>query len=198
MQALVQLLDYAATHPNAAIRFHKSAMILYIHSDASYLSKPKARSWVGGYFYLGKPNEPTDNPKPNGPIHVESRILKNIMAAASEAEISALFRTGQETVHFRQILHETNRSAITTDYSTADGFANKRTKLKQSKAMDMQFYWIQDRVAQGQIARRWGSGSTNQGDYYTQHHSPSHHTQVRSTYLFTGCCICTDCAETNT
>jgi hypothetical protein len=48
MQALVQLLDYAATHPNAAIRFHKSAMVLYVHSNASYLSKPKARSRVGG------------------------------------------------------------------------------------------------------------------------------------------------------
>jgi hypothetical protein len=53
MQALVHLLDYAATHPDAAIRFHKSDMILYIHSDTSYLSKAKARSRVGGYFYLG-------------------------------------------------------------------------------------------------------------------------------------------------
>jgi Reverse transcriptase (RNA-dependent DNA polymerase) len=43
MQALMHLLDYAATHPNAAIRFHRSAMILYVHSDASYLSEPKAR-----------------------------------------------------------------------------------------------------------------------------------------------------------
>jgi Reverse transcriptase (RNA-dependent DNA polymerase) len=199
MNALMQLLDYAATHPNAAIRYHKSEMILYVHSDASYLSEPQARSRVGGYFYIGNHNEPTDNPKPNGPIHVESRILKHIMAAASEAEIAALFHTGQETVHIRNILQELGRpqlnpTQITTDNSTADGFANQRTKIRRSKAMDMRFYWVQDRVAQGQIAVRWGRGSTNHGDYFTKHHPPSHHTQVRATYLFTGCCVCVDCA----
>jgi hypothetical protein len=40
MDATVQLLNYAATHPDAAVRFHKSNMILYIHSDAPYLSEP--------------------------------------------------------------------------------------------------------------------------------------------------------------
>ena len=88
MQAITRLLDYAATHPDAAIRLQKSDMILYVHSDASYLSEPRARSRVGGYFYLGNANKPADNPKPNGPIHVEARILKNIMAAASEAEMA--------------------------------------------------------------------------------------------------------------
>jgi hypothetical protein len=32
-----KLLDYLATHPDAAIRYHASDMILHIHSDASYL-----------------------------------------------------------------------------------------------------------------------------------------------------------------
>jgi hypothetical protein len=52
MEAAIQLLNYAATHPIAAVRFHKSDMRLYIHSDASYLSEPQARSRVGGYFYF--------------------------------------------------------------------------------------------------------------------------------------------------
>ena len=199
MDALIRLLDYAATHPDAAIRFHKSAMVLYAHSDASYLSEPKARSRVGGYFYLGNLNEPADNPTPNGPIHIESRILKNIMAAASEAEIGALFHNGQEAVHFRQILLELGRpqlnpTQITTDNSTADGFANRRTKIKRSKAIDMRFYWVQDRVDQKQIGVRWGSGKTNHADYFTKHHPPSHHINVRPTYLFTGC-ACADCTD---
>jgi hypothetical protein len=33
-----QLLDYLATQPDTAIRYHASDMILHIHSDASYLS----------------------------------------------------------------------------------------------------------------------------------------------------------------
>jgi hypothetical protein len=77
MDAAIQLLNYAATHPDAAVRFSRSDMKLYIHSDASYLSEPKARSKVGGYFYSGNSNESADNPKPNGPIHVESRIMKS-------------------------------------------------------------------------------------------------------------------------
>ena len=34
------LLNYTATDPNAKIRYTASDMILYIHSDASYLSEP--------------------------------------------------------------------------------------------------------------------------------------------------------------
>jgi hypothetical protein len=57
MDAAVRLLNYAATHPDAAVTFQKTDIILYIHSDASYLSEPKARSRVGGYFLVGRPCE---------------------------------------------------------------------------------------------------------------------------------------------
>ena len=102
MDAITHLLDYTATHPEAQIRYHKSDMILYVHSDASYLSEAKARSRVGGYFYLGNKNEAPDLIKPNGPVHIESRVMKNVMAAASEAEIGALFHNGQESAHIRK------------------------------------------------------------------------------------------------
>jgi hypothetical protein len=36
------------THPDAIIRYHASDMILNVHSDASYLSAPKAHSQAGG------------------------------------------------------------------------------------------------------------------------------------------------------
>jgi hypothetical protein len=48
-----QMLDYLATHPDATIRYHVSDMILYIHSDASYLSVSNAQSRLGGLFFLG-------------------------------------------------------------------------------------------------------------------------------------------------
>ena len=41
------LLNYAATHPNSKIRYTASDIILYIHSDASYLSEPQACSCAG-------------------------------------------------------------------------------------------------------------------------------------------------------
>ena len=47
-----QLLDYVATHSNAGICYVASDMILNSHSDASYLSEPKAKSRAGGHFWL--------------------------------------------------------------------------------------------------------------------------------------------------
>ena len=68
------LLNYAVTHPNAKIRYTASNMILYIHSDVSYLSEPQARSRAGGHYFLGdkRPDmttPPTNRSRLNGPIH---------------------------------------------------------------------------------------------------------------------------------
>jgi hypothetical protein len=42
MKAITKLLNYSASNPDATIRFHASDMILYVESDASYHSVPKA------------------------------------------------------------------------------------------------------------------------------------------------------------
>ena len=44
LEKAYHVLDYLASHPNAVVRFCASNMVLNIHSDASYLSKPKAHS----------------------------------------------------------------------------------------------------------------------------------------------------------
>jgi hypothetical protein len=36
------LLDYLTTHKNAKVQYAASNMVLNIHSDASYLSEPRA------------------------------------------------------------------------------------------------------------------------------------------------------------
>ena len=48
-----QVLDYLATHPNALVRFRASDMVMNIHSNASYLSKPEAKSRACGQFFMG-------------------------------------------------------------------------------------------------------------------------------------------------
>jgi hypothetical protein len=73
---------------------------------------------------------------------------------------------------------------IATDNSTATGIANDTVKQKRSKAIDMRFYWIRDRVRQGQFQVYWGKGSRNRADYFTKHHLTSHHKAIRSTYLY--------------
>jgi hypothetical protein len=191
-QAVVQLLNYAATHPDATIRYRASDMILYIHSDGSYLSAPKARSRAGGHFFLSQhPTDPAkaplNRPRLNGPIHTTCHILRNVMASAAEAEVGALFLNGQDAIPLRTTLHELGHpqppTPMQTDNSTAAGFANDTIKQKRSKAMDMRFYWIKDRVRQKQFIIYWRPGPENLGDYHTKHHSPSHHRLMRPTYL---------------
>ena len=76
-------------------------MALHIHSDASYLSATHARSRIGGYFCLTNClSDPIWAPSPdspplalNGPIHVNSTILRMVVASVAEAELGALFTT---------------------------------------------------------------------------------------------------------
>ena len=97
------LLNYAATHPNSKIRYTAGNMVLYIYSDASYLSEPRACSRAGRHFLLSDKNRdmttpPTNRPCLNGPIHSISRIMSDVMGSAVEVEIGAAFINGQEAV----------------------------------------------------------------------------------------------------
>ena len=49
--------------------------------------------------------------------------------------------------------------------------------------MDMRFHWPRDREAQGQLRFFWNPGKTNLADYFTKHHPPAHHVNVRSEFL---------------
>ena len=53
MQRCTQLLDYLASNSDATVRFHASDMVMNIHSNASYLSEPQARSRTCGHFFMG-------------------------------------------------------------------------------------------------------------------------------------------------
>lgn len=44
LDAVMQFLEYAVSHPDSKITYHATDMILKIHTDASYLSELEARS----------------------------------------------------------------------------------------------------------------------------------------------------------
>jgi len=200
-KACTKLLNYAATHPNAVVRYHKSEMILRIHSDASYLSETEARSRAGGFFYLGDNTDDSspDAPPPtlNGAIHISSSIMNNVMASATEAEVGALFHNAQNGCTFRQCLlflgHPQPATPIQTDNACTEGIINDTVKQKRSKAIDMRFYWVRDRVRQGQFRIYWKPGKDNEGDYFTKHHLASHHREMRPIYLHEHALLLTDC-----
>jgi hypothetical protein len=50
----------------------------------------------------------------------------------------------------------------------------------------MRYYWIRNRVRQGQFIVHWKRGANNYADYFSKHHAPAHHRRIRSRYLYEG------------
>jgi hypothetical protein len=83
-----QFLDYMASQNEAVLTYKASDMVLAIHSNASYLSEPKARSRAGGHMFMaGRDNIPTNN----GAVLKILQIIRAVMSSAAEAELSVLF-----------------------------------------------------------------------------------------------------------
>ena len=190
MAAIDHLLDYCATHPNAITRFHPSDMVLHVESDASYLSEANSKSRSAGFHYLSDDPKGKDVPYPpiNGPVLVSSKIIKETVSSAAEAELAALYHNGQDAYPLRIALEELNHpqppTPIQTDNSTASGLANDTLKQKRSKAMDMRWFWIRDKVNANIYNVYWNTGKTNKADYFSKQHPTKHHIDMRSTYIY--------------
>ena len=179
-----QLLDYVATQEEAVLTYHASEMKLAVHSDASYLSEPKARSRAGGHFFLSNGGEVPTN---NGALLNMAHIIKHVMSSATEAELAALYIMAREAVYIRIILEEMGHpqppTPLQTDNSMADGVVNGKITPKRTKAMDMRFHWLRDRECQEQFRIYWRPGKLNYADYWTKHHQGKHHQNVRQEFL---------------
>jgi hypothetical protein len=55
--------------------------------------------------------------------------------------------------------------------------------MKRSKAFDMRYYWLKDRIEKKQFNLYWAPGKLNSADYFTKHYPPSHHKLMRHLYL---------------
>lgn len=144
-------------------------MILHIQSDASYLSRPGARSVAGGIFYVGNRDQPTVI---NGAIHAISSIIPAVVVSAVEAEYAALFMNGQEGASLRNTLtalgYPQPATTILCDNKCAQGIATDTIKPKRTKSIDMKFCWIRDRIRQGQFLVMWRKGTDNLADFFTK------------------------------
>ena len=96
-------IDYCSAHPDAVVRFIASELILALHSDASHLSEPGAKSRAGGHFYL---EDKTDRGSNNGAILTLSKIIKHVTSSASAAETAALFLNCKAAIPLRIALEE--------------------------------------------------------------------------------------------
>ncbi len=176
MASVTLFLDYAATHQHTVLTYHTSNMVLVIHSNASYLSKPKAHSQAGGHFFM---SSNTADPANNGAVLNIAQLIKTIMSLAAEAELGVLYINACEAVPMQNLLqgmgHPQPPTPTQTDNSTALGVVTSNIQPRQTKSMDMRFYWLQDRGAQKQFKSLWRPGKTNLGNYWTKHHCSAHH-----------------------
>ena len=184
--ACQQFLDYCASHPDSTIRYQASDMILKLHSDSSYLNAVGARSRQGGHLYLGNKSEPDIL---NGAFLNLAAIMKMVLSSAAEAEFGALFHNTKEATPLRTTLEELGHpqppTAVLVDNSTVVGLANDTVTQRRSRAIDMRFYWVRDRVNQQQYHMYWAPAHHNLADYFTKHHTPSHHRKMRKYFVYT-------------
>jgi hypothetical protein len=145
MQQTLQLLDYLTTQEEAILSYHASGMVLAVHSNANYLSKPKAQSQAGGHFFLSRD---TTVPPNNAAILNIAHIIKNVMPSATEAKLTGLYIMARKAIYIRIILEELGHIhpplPLQTDNAIADGVINGKVQPKQTKAMDMRFHWLCD------------------------------------------------------
>jgi hypothetical protein len=179
-----QLLDYCTTQEEAIITYNASEMILAVHSNAGYANEKNARSQAGGHFFLSN-NKPY--PLNNGAVLTNVTIIKNVMASAAEAKIGALYLNAKEATYLQQMLiemgHPQPPTPIQTDNTTVEGVINNKIQPKHTKAMDMRFHWLCDREQQKKFQIYWRPGGANLADYWTKHHAPAHHVNVRAEFL---------------
>jgi hypothetical protein len=127
-------------------------MVLAVHSDDSYIRKPKVCSRAGGHFFL---SSDTTVPPNNGAVLNIAHIIKNAMSSATEAELAGLYIMARKAVYIRLILKELGHKQppmpLQTDNVMADAVINGKIQPKQTKAMDMRFHWLRDCKCQEQF-----------------------------------------------
>ncbi len=105
MTRLDRLHSFVSAHPNGRKIYRASEMILCVHSDASYLYRPRAGSVACSTHYMG--NHATtflaDDPI-NHPVSTHSTRIPVVCSFVAEAEYGGLFAAARIAVDERAIL----------------------------------------------------------------------------------------------
>ena len=164
-------------------------MILQIHTDASYLSEPKARSRAAGHYFLGCPPQKNQPTHLNDAIHTLCTVLKFVASSATEAELGALFLNIKQRRVLRLTLAEMGHTQPPTpihcDNAKAVGLANETVKKHRSRLMEMRYFYSCHQVKRGNFDVQWHPGLECLGDYPSKHHITSHHQKGIPIYLHT-------------
>jgi hypothetical protein len=115
----------------------------------------------------------------NGNFLIISTIIKHGILSTAEAEIGSIYLNAKESTVLRTTLQEMGHpqlpAPLQTDNTTIACYNKDTIKQKQTRATEVHFYWVKDRVKQGQFHVYWGPGYQHLADYFMKHHSQAHH-----------------------
>jgi hypothetical protein len=182
MELCKQFLDYMAMQEDAILTYCASDTVLAIHSNASFLSKPKCCILAGRHMFMAvKDNIPFKN---SAVLNI-LQIIRAVMSSAVEAELGTLFINMKTAISMRQTLAELGHPQPCTPMQTNNALAHalitNKILPKALLAMDMRFNWLRCCNAQGQFCYYWRPGTQNLTDYFTKYHPTSHHKSVHPT-----------------
>ena len=161
-------------------------MILHVDSDAVYLILQGAKSHIAGYFFLSDNTPPPPmipNPRLNGPILVECKLLRHVVVSSTEVETAGLFFNTQSAVPIRQALIALRHPQPPTPLKTGQSTLPINHSAKHSKSWGMRFNWLRDRQVKKQFHIFWKEGCYNEADYFTKHYPSLYCRKMRPHYL---------------
>ena len=144
------MLDYAATYPDAVIRYHTIEMILHGDMNSAYLVLPKACSRIASHFYLSD-HPPTTNmikPKLNGLILTICKTQKNVVTSAAEVETGGMLLNRDLMLPIRHNIiamdhpQPENGNPIKSNRKTYVGIVRLFVNPKSSKYRDIKYHWL--------------------------------------------------------
>ncbi len=122
-----------------------------IHSDALFLSEPKARSRASSHMFMAGTE---DTPINNVAVLNMLQIIRALMSSAAEAELGALFINAKTAVSMQRTLKEMGHLQmpipIQINNLTARALLTNKILPKALKAMDMRFHWLRCHKAHDQ------------------------------------------------
>ena len=165
-RAADRLLAYFRHYPDNILTLKASNMCLHLQSDSSFDTPSHGRSVAGGIAYLGN-KDPTHI---NGPILVHSSVIQNVMASIEQAEYAAANYTAPMASGLRKTLSNLGYlqppTYILVDNEVASEIAYNTLEPKRTKSIDMQFYWLRDRVQSQEFIVIWRKGIYNLPEFY--------------------------------
>ena len=118
-------------------------MFLHVDSDTAYLADSTAKSRVAGYFPLVH-KHPSPINFVNGPILVECKTVKRVVASSSKIETAAAFHNSQIVLPTRYKLnsidHPQNPTLVQLYNKTIENFIKNYMTQKRSKSWNMHYY----------------------------------------------------------